>query len=201
MSLIYQKVNKRIFLIVASYIGTIVILLFSVFRIIKINKLYPNPQVSTHELGDRILEGDITLCFQNYQLLSGNEFRKLYPTYNDDILNYDMTPVKDEQRYVLMVTVQIENITDEEKIVSLVQIYAESLAWSNGIDGNLFPIVNEICNDPMRIALCSEETMEIVLPYSLYDFQFQAKSWENIANKKFDLTLSFYPIRNIVILQ
>lgn len=201
MSSICRKANKKIFLILASCVLALVVLILSVFRIVEINRLYPDPQIITHNLGDRISGDGITLCFQDYQLLSGNEFRKLYPTYNDDVLNYDMTPVKDEQRYVLMVNVQIENNTDEERITSLVQIYAESLAWANGIDGNLFPVVNEAYKDPMRVELHSGETVDIILPYSLYDFQFPAKSWNDIEKRTFDLTLSFYPTRNIVLLQ
>lgn len=194
------KNNKRNHLLLLGIIITVLAVL-STFRIINLNQAYPNPAIFSHKMGNQIKGGDIALTFYDFQLKSGVAFRQSYPDYNDNVLNKDMTPVRDDQRYVLSVNVNVKNESDKEAKISLVQICAESLSWSNGIDGELYRLVNPTSRDPMRIVLQPYEEKEITLPYTLYALQFSEKDWKDIEQRCFDLVLSYYPVRNIVILK
>lgn len=187
-------------LLLAVFAVALLLAVLSILRIVRLNRLYPSPEIVSHRIGEEIRGGDVVLTFTDYKLTSGAAFRKVLPDYTDPVMNADMTAIRDEQRYVLTAYVKVENQSREEKTVSLVQINAESLSWANGIDGGLFPRLNADNHDPMRISLQPGEAREIVLPYSLYDFQFPKKEWAEIENRAFDLTLSFYPVRNIVLL-
>lgn len=190
--------NRKIIFTIGAVLFVLLSAALFLSRFTYINKKYPNPQIVTHQIGETILGGDVSLLFSDYELYSGERFRKVLPDYQDSVMNEDMSQIKDSQKYVLVASVSIENKSTEEKTISLVQITAESVSWSNGIDGEIFALLNEGAKDPMNIHLQPGEKKDLLLPYSIYEFQFQERQWENIESRDYNLVLSYYPVRNIV---
>ena len=133
-------------------------------------------------------------------MIDGKELKQLLPDFEDQVQNSDGSKVSDEQIRELMITMRLINNTGVPQKMLLVQMYAESLIWVNGIDASLYPLLNPEKPNPMEVSLEPYQEIEVTLPYTLYDFQFQSKDWKNIENRTFDITLSFYPEKHIVTL-
>lgn len=170
-------------------------------RINILNKTFPNPSIHEHYINEKIDGGEISLTALDSNLAHNSHIKKLFPDYIDYTMNSDGTNVTDEQVRVLLVHVKLTNNTEFDKEMSLVQFTAESCAWANGIDGSLFSLFNKENNNPMGVVVPANSEIELFLPYSMYDFQFNRSEWKYIDNRKFDLVLSNYPVKNIIILE
>lgn len=167
-------------------------------RIYSLNQQFPNPAVIEHAMQEEIDGGSISLTVVDSILADSAYIKKAVPDYTDTTENPDGTQVSDSQIRTLLVTIELNNRSDEEQEMSLVQMYAESLIWANGIDGGLYPLFNEDSADPMGLQLAPHEKKRVVLPYTLYDLQFQQADWKTIDQRNFRLTLSFYPQKHVV---
>ena len=80
--------------------------------------------------------------------------------------------------------------------MSFANIVAQSKAWSNGCDFDLYSQLNNM--NSIYVTLAANEEKDIKLPYLMYDFQFKEGEWETVNERDFSLVLSVYPIKNIV---
>lgn len=95
----------------------------------------------------------------------------------------------------------ITNQTSEPQNISIAQMYAETLTWTNGIDAEIFGMLNKDESnfvDPQCLEIEPDQNKNIVLTYIMYDFQFQKNDWEEVKISNFDLSLSRYPVKHIV---
>ena len=122
----------------------------------------------------------------------------MLPDYVDEVENTDGSKVRDEQIKVILVRAKLENTTSITQTIELVQIYAASLVWSNGIDGDLYPRLNPEVKNPMLVTLEPSQEIEVVIPYTMYDFQFSQEVWDNMQYTNFDLVLTFYPDKHFI---
>lgn len=188
--------NKKI--IIPIIVMIILITILSSFRIYNLNKDYPNPVVIEHSLNEKIDGGNISLTVLDSSMVYNSYIKQLFPEYVDYTENSDGTKVTDEQIRVLLIKTKLTNNSDAEQKFSLVQMNAESLIWANGIDGGLYPLLNPDNNNPMGVTIPPNKDIEVILPYTIYDLQFQKKDWEEIDNRHFDLAISYYPVKHIV---
>lgn len=192
--------RKKLFLVVTIVLICISLTVISAIRIVSLNEKYPNPTVVNHSVNEEIDGGAISICINKAELLNGNEFIEQVPDYSIEINNSDGTLVSDEQIKVLLVNCCITNNSEDAQTFSLTQMYAETLSWSNGIDGDIFPLINKDYKDPTQVDIEPQQSISFVLPYNMYDFQFQKSEWNEIETKSFDITLSVYPTKHIVVL-
>lgn len=189
--------NKKIKTVLISSL-IIAALVLSIVRIYHINQQYPNPKVVNHALNESIRGGDTSLTVQNSELIDGNQLKKLVPEYQEEVINDDGSQLSGEQMRFLLVYIKLTNHTDETQMISLAQINATSLIWTNGIIYDLFVFLNPNKGNPIQIELSPNQEMEVVLPYGLYSLQFKSEDWQNIDNQQFTLVLSRYPTKHIV---
>lgn len=191
-----MKHKKRIIFAVAVLLTAAGVL--SGMRIYVLNKQFPDPTVIEHAMHEEIDGGSISLAVIDSILADPSYIKKIAPDYMDSTENPDGTKVSDGQIRTLLITVELNNRSDTEQEMSLVQMYAESLIWANGIDGGLYPLFNENSTDPMGVRLKPYEKKRVILPYTMYDLQFQHEDWKQIDQRDFRLTLSFYPEKHVV---
>ena len=191
-----MKYKKIILPIVGIVIALSVIL--SSIQLYIVNQRFPNANTISHTLNEMINGGNTSLIVMDSQLLDGVQINQLYPEYVDSVLNPDGTQVRPEQIKVLLIHAKLINNTEETQKMTLVQMYAESLIWYNGIDGGLYPLFNPDNPNPIEVTLEPNQEIEVSIPYTMYDFQFQQQDWIDIRSRKFDLCLSFYPDRHII---
>ena len=50
----------------------------------------------------------------------------------------------------------------------------------------------------MLITLEPNQEIEVIIPYTMYDFQFSQEVWDNMQYTNFDLVLTFYPDKHFI---
>ena len=183
--------------IVTSVIAMIV-LVCSVANFIQINQQYPSVEVIEHAMNDVIKGGNTSLVVKEYRFFDGEELAIVMPDYQELVLDDDGGELDDDEIRVLMVNINLINNTSEHQTMSLAQIYAQSHIWSNGIPLELFEMLNPNKGNPLGVPLAPNEELEVVVPYLMYSVQFTKRDWSHIDNRKFDLSLSLYPIKHVV---
>jgi len=158
---------------------------------------FPNPIIVKHKIGETIDGGNVSILVTDYQMLTRDEFKGMFPDYEEslDILG---NPLENDEVYHLLVTMKLVNHTDEVQYITPFIVAAESLIWTNGLDREEFNMMNEEGDSVMRVEIGPNKSKEIILPYNVYNFHFKEKDWKNIRSRKFDITLSHYPVKHII---
>lgn len=194
-----MKKGKVLFFIISIII--ILAIAFSVLRFIYLNNMFPNPEIVVHESGELVDGGEISVRITRNDLYNGNKFEETFRDYNQVVQNDDGSIVSGEQYKVLFIYMDIINKSSVDKTFSAAQFYAETLTWANGIDAEVYGMVNKDENtiaDPQCIELKPNEKKTVILTYMMYYFQFQQNEWEEVNINNFDLSLSRYPVKHIV---
>ena len=189
------------FFIVLLIMTIVLAIVFSAIRITYLNDIYPNPRIIKHKIGEIIDGGGVSVCVKKSELIGGQEFEDSFKNYTQLVENDDGSVVRGEQYKVLLIYMDITNQTSETQNISVAQMYAETLTWTNGIDAEIFGMLNKDENnfvDPQCLEIEPDQNKNIVLTYIMYDFQFQKNDWEEVKISNFDLSLSRYPVKHIV---
>lgn len=186
--------NKKI-KIILCLVAIIVISAFSLYSIININNSYPSPTVIRHKLGDVIDGGVATVQVTDYKVISYDDLKKLVPNYTGE----DSFADKENILY-LFVNAKFTNKTSETQTLSIpAMMSAETEVWSNGLSMGLFSVINpKITGNPVNLMIKANESIDVVLPYSLFQNHFNKSDWKNVKNLNFDIPISLYPVKNIV---
>ncbi len=192
-------IMKKI-LIVPLCAMIVLAVIFSAIRITYLNNTYPNPKIIEHKIGEIIDGGGVSVRVKKSELIGGQEFEDSFKNYTQLVENDDGSVVSGEQYKVLLIYIDITNKTSKIQNISVAQMYAETLTWTNGIDAEIFGMLNKDNNvfDPQYLEIDPDKNKSIVLTYMMYDFQFQKKDWEEVKISNFDLSLSRYPVKHIV---
>ena len=196
--------KKRIIILVVLFLFMFSIVSCSIIRISYINRIFPDPVIKSHMIGEIITGGNVSICIDEAELYNGDEIESKY-NFTNPAQNEDGTRITGDQFKVLTICHSVINNTNEAQEISLAQFYAESLTWSNGIDAQLFPVFNSDNKDtdyldPQRIELTPNQIKKVYLTYTMFHFQFNPIEWEKIKIDNFDLSLSRYPVKHIVTL-
>jgi hypothetical protein len=172
----------------------------SAVRIYDINRQYPDAKIVMHEVGETIPGGGTSVTVNGGELIDVAELARLAPDYEEILMDPNVVdpPYRDDQIRYLLFRVTVANDTEEAQRMSLVEMCADALIWSNGIELDLYREMNPDFASPARIELAPRQTAEIILPYQLSDVQFKEKDWAKIDEWDFDLSLSTYPTRHLV---
>lgn len=185
----------------AIKIGAVVLILagviFAGIRIYSVNSKYPDPKIINYKQGEDIKGGDIVLNVAKSDFLTYNDIMQVCPDYKNQMKVNGKTVSEDDVNF-LVAEIQMKNESDEVKKTSLTQVIAESGAWSNAFDMDLFIALNNI--DKVYISLDGHEERTFKVPYIMYKSQFKSSEWESVKDREYELVLSTYPVKNQVIL-
>lgn len=181
--------------ILPAVIMVFCILLFGFFYY-RVNEQYPNPNVENHSIGDEIQYREFILQVNHFEKLPMADLLKKNPDFQERLTALDyISP--DTQVYVMLVSLDIQNNGGVEKYIELYDFTAESLDWFNGVDMELFNLLNKE-NISLQPTLTPEEKISVILPYYIYDFQFTKNDWKEIDNRAFDLVYQLYPVKKSI---
>lgn len=171
-------------------------IIFAGTRIYNINRKYPDPKIINYTQGEDIKGGDIVLNVTKSNFFTYNNIMQVCPNYKNQMLNRKNYSENDIN--FLVAEIQMKNESNEVKKTSLTQVIAESGAWSNGFDMDLFIALNNV--DKVYISLEGHEERTFKVPYIMYKSQFKSSEWESVKDREYELVLSTYPVKNQVIL-
>lgn len=166
------------------------------WRIVTLNIKYPNPQVITYQQNEPIKGGEIEMVVTDSKIVSMQDIKELLPEIEDPIKDKDGNLLEDDQKKVLLVELEIQNLSDAKQKTTVTPFTAQSRAWSNGMDMNTYLGLNRL--QTTGIELGAKEKQIIIMPFVMYDFQFKKDEFSSIEQRDFQLVLSTYPIKNLV---
>ncbi|SHJ60663.1 hypothetical protein [Parasporobacterium paucivorans] len=177
---------KKIIFISAAFILAISIGI----KVYTINSKYPQPEIVEYNQGRLIKGGELTIRVARSRIM------ELSPDYNQNVTDPKGVSVNKNDIKVLLLDIDIVNTSDEDKQMSMINFVAQSQAWSNGWDMDLYSILNN--TEYTNISIEANQSETIQLPFLMYRHQFKEKSWNDIGKRQFDLILTSYPVKNIV---
>lgn len=177
-----KKMNKLVWIVC---VGVLVLgVIFSVFRIVMINKQYPQTvekniaKGSEYEIGSKI-----KMSVVDTRWLNGEELQEEYDGiwYVDNPMDYQAVEV----------TVNICNSSKENQKVELFKTYIESEKYDwNGCDADLFMTKN---NMPLEVELKAGEEIRCVLPYTFLKENYPESDWAHLSQISYFLVRERYP--------
>lgn len=177
----------------------LLILLVLSWRIVSLNKEYPNPRIITYKTGEYIKGGDISIMVTDSKFTAMDEIKEMTPGIENPVTDEKGNLLTDEQKKVLLVNLNVHNLSDEIQTTSLLQFMAQSDAWSNGADLGTYYALNN--TQGTSIQLQPGEQRCVQMPFYLYEIQFDTNEFQKVENRKFNLVLSVYPIKNVIELE
>ncbi len=154
-----------------------------------INNQYPQAKEEEYRIGDKVEYRGIEISVENVRLID-----------NDEINNMDLQESKfyeEYQRKAIVATVNFINNSNESKSVESDYFEAATLDWHNGLNYEIFNVLNGGEKRPY-VELNPKEEITLQLPYEMFDFQFERKTWDNIEDLQFNLVLEIYPLKKFV---
>lgn len=183
--------NKRRWKYAAFILGIVIIVILYGVRFNSINKQYPDPEVCKMNAGKELRLGDIMITEQKMKIISGAELTKIatddyFPT------NADGSTIRRDRVKGILVYVQINNLSKADKVIDFTTINIESGAWNNGIDPELFIMLNKGISIQKNI-LPANTKEEIIIPFSMVDTMVKHKDWKDVGSKNYNVVLALYP--------
>ncbi|MDD3278022.1 MAG: hypothetical protein PHG16_03960 [Lachnospiraceae bacterium] len=162
-----------------------------VVRYHSLNQLIPSPEIKKFGVGETVEMGSISFTLQQVEMLDGNEINKVAPNV-DIVRNGNGTAYDPEKIRAIFFHVKIQKKGNDPEDIDLTKVSAESGAWGNGINGQLFMTLNPGVSID-KIVLEENETAEMILPFSMVDTMFRKDDWKKIEEREFSAVLQLYP--------
>lgn len=172
----------------------IVITLWSV-RYITLNATYPNPPEHTAHVGETLDMGNYCFTLNSLEWHDGNIIETILPDYT--IITYsngEAYPADKEK--IALATVEISKKNEDDTYLDLTKVAFEMGAWHNQWDNELFLALNG--ENGLFPEMEKGETIEIIFPIVMYEFQFDKKAWREVEENYVNIVLQCYPEKYIL---
>lgn len=177
-----MKINKLIWIVSAGI--AILGLFFVFFRIVKVNRQYPQTIEKSIEKGSSYeIAPKVNMSVLDARWLDGEELQQEYEGiwYVDNPADYQAVEV----------TVNISNLLGANQKIELFRTYIESEKYDwNGCDADLFMAKNSL---PLEVELQSGQEMKCVLPYTFLKENYKENDWAQLSEISYFLVRERYP--------
>ena len=157
---------------------------------IRINRKYPPPVVEKATVGESLVLRGVEISAEKFELLTPDQVDELATGYLESAMA-SMPSLKREEYRLLLVTIHMKNVSDETQRTETPTFSAESRAWTNGVNFDLYMFLNK--EEDVRTELEPGEEATIVLPYDVMKMHFWEKDWEQIDERSFEVVVNLYP--------
>lgn len=181
-----KSIKNKVLLI--TLFVMIIVIIFGIFRIRMLNLQYPNPQEIYFHINEDCTISDYLIRLLDMELLNGEKIQD-FSSGMPFLYNIDGTPYPWEKQRMILTTIELEGTNDQNTLFDLTEIVLEAKAWSNGMESELFSILNGE-NSSLYVKLAAGEKQTIICPFLINDTQFTEKDWKNLNVEKFSLVLS-----------
>ncbi|MEG2290720.1 MAG: hypothetical protein RSA29_14720 [Clostridium sp.] len=183
-----MKKKSKVILLTIIFILVVIIGL----RFNYINNKYPKAPVEAYNLGDTIEYRGIKVKVEKAKFISDNEIKNMNLE--------ESTFFENAERKAIVATVNFKNTSNENQSIECDFFEAESIDWHNGLNYEMFTVMNGKEASP-SLTLAPNEEITLDLPYEMFDFQYNSSGWKKIEEVQFSLTLDIYPVKKCVKLQ
>lgn len=180
-----KKTIKTIAIITFGVIF-IVFLIIGIIQCHKINKKYPSPEIIAGDMSKAIFTNHNNLRVVATEF----ELRKIDELVDDHSLLFDY----DTDSRIALVKLNVTNISNEHEAFDLTSPVLTTNGWKNGLFLELFMELNPNYD----LDLDPNESVDIVAPYVMFDYQFQKNIWKKISNQHFRIFFQVYPEKKYI---
>lgn len=178
--------QKRIIKLTAAAVTALLILIFLVSGIVqccKVNKKYPAPVVKAACMSQELMINDNNLKVT----ATGFELKKIDELCPDHSIKFDYSA----DSRIALVRLNVKNVSDGHEYFSLTSPVLTANGWKNGLFLDMFMMLN----DEYDTDLEPDESIDIIAPYAMFDYQFEKSNWEKIDSQEFSIVFDVYPER------
>lgn len=171
------------------------------YRVYIVNEQTPPPKISEFQINEEVQftsdysglhYGDVSLKVTNKCLLNMDQLKDWVPNYTDETLASGGA----NEGAVMAVSAIVTNNTNKVISVPAFLLVASSGSWANAVNPLLLEAINGV--DSIEIEIDAFQSKEIVLPFDIYDTQFDKQSWQELGERSFSLVASTYPEKKTV---
>ena len=165
----------------------IVILLLGVwlYFYIRVNSIYKEPIVEHYKSGQVAFLNDYSIKMGKSKWISKDEAINEYKFYEEAF--------ETEDYKFIAVEVEYTNTGNEKKTFETHYSELESGTWSNGINLEMFGILNP--DESMRLTLEPGESKTLTFPFLILERVLKHGLWDNIEKEEFKYIVSLYPVK------
>lgn len=160
-------------------------------RYCSLNRLVPSPGTKEYKIGETVNIGGYAFTLQQVEMLDGNGLKRTAPNVKI-VTNADGTAYDQKKIRAVFFHVRLQKKGEGNESVDFTRVSAESGAWGNGINAQLFMTLNPGVSIEKN-TLKENEALEVILPFSMVDTMFKKSDWEKIDERKFSVVLQLYP--------
>ena len=162
----------------------------------RVNHQVPDVIERKYEENQEFTYQNVTFTIKDFAVMQHKEF---VDTFDIDEGKIDVYMDGEEKDAVF--TLFARNDTSTPVEVNILELMLlETNGWSGYTDLlGLFREMNPTQNGILQLK--PEEDIEVLIPYTLYDYSFTKESFEKLETMPFSVVLSLYPVKTIVELQ
>lgn len=181
--------KKRKYGIIIVCVLLVIGAIFSINKIVKVNREYPQAKHIIHDKNEIIYKDTYQMVLEGVELYDCSVLLE-----ERQITEYDTIDNGNEK--IILVDLQLTNCSEEMQNINLTNFMLQIGTWSNGWDLELYCQINE-CEDVV-VFLDEEQIEHVTLPFILCEFQFHDRDWRRIDNMEYQLAMSVYPEKEIL---
>lgn len=171
---------------------------FTVFFVFchQVNQKYPQPVTETYALHKPLVYCDLQYTVTDFDIVNWQEMAEKFPNVEftlDPVGNGEIQSAED--MYVLLWSMEITNLSANEKKCYIYDFVGITTTWHNGLDLNLFYDLNDSADMQVSLSpfLQPNETISVMVPIPITKGQVPADEWDTIEDMDFGLLFALYP--------
>lgn len=175
--------QKKIINLVTMILSTVllILLILGIMQCYKVNKKYPSPTVMAVDISQELLINDNNLKVKATEF----EVKEI-----DDLLPDHSIPFNyNANSKIAIVKLNVKNVSDNNESFDLTSLVLTTNGWKNGLFLDLFMKLNP----DYYSVINPDESIDIIVPYAMLDYQFEKSIWEKINEQHFRIVFQVYP--------
>jgi hypothetical protein len=177
--------------VMAGIIGIITVIWG--IQVVQVNIKYPKPVEKVYHQGEKVRSDHLDIVVKSSKFYHCDELLQEFPDVNPDQMK------KNDTQYEIL-KVCFYNCGKTPVKPSSYEYYLSSTGWFNGLDMNLFYMINSelIKKDKKAGYIDPNASVDLLIPYCFHKKQFTTTEWRRISNKTFDYVVSLYPQKKVI---
>lgn len=158
----------------------LILLILGIVQCYKVNKKYPSPTVISVDIAQELsLNNNLKIYATEFGI---KDIDDLLPEHS---IQFDYSA----NSKIAVVKLNVRNASVNHESFDLTSPVLTTNGWKNGLFLDLFTKLNP----DYYSVLNPNESIEIIVPYAMLDYQFEKSIWEKLTEQQFRIVFQVYP--------
>ena len=178
--------KQKIIISSAAAVAVSALLITGAVQCIKVNREYPAPEVTAVEMSQELLIGNGSQAVT----ATGFDLKEIDELSPDHSIPFDY---KADSK-IALVELTVKNVSDKPETLDMTTPVLTAKGWENGLLLELFLELNPGYDSE----IAPGESIEVVAPYAMLDYQFKSENWDKIMDEDFSIVFQVYPEKKYI---